>query len=109
MKNSPSLATPPVPKTVLRLIMQAESYLKQGKPEGAIAACTKALDIDPNAAAACKLLGNAWQRSNRPEEAMRWYRQAVKLQPQMAEAHTNLGSLYAQQQAWEEAIACYET
>ncbi|MEP6517071.1 tetratricopeptide repeat protein [Microcoleus vaginatus] len=89
-------------------IKQAESYYAQGKFEEAIAECKRAIEIQPDAAFAYKIAGNATQAMGKAEAARYWYVQALEIEPDFAEIHANLGSLYAQQKQWEKSIACYQ-
>ncbi|MEG4403688.1 tetratricopeptide repeat protein [Microcoleus sp. MON2_D5] len=89
-------------------IKKAESYYAQGKFEEAIAECKRAIEIQPDAAFAYKIAGNATQAMGKAEAARYWYVQALEIEPDFAEIHANLGSLYAQQKYWEKSIACYQ-
>jgi O-antigen biosynthesis protein len=89
-------------------IQQAETYLKQGKPEPAIATCQQALQVMSNSALAYKLMGNAKQMQGGNQDAMRCYVKAIEIAPDFAEVYANLGSLYVNQQQWQQAIAAYQ-
>jgi tetratricopeptide (TPR) repeat protein len=90
------------------LIEQAESDFARGKLEEAIATCKRAIELQPNAAIAYKILGNATQAMGKLDAARCWYAQALEFDPNFAEVHANLGSLYAHQKQWQKSIACYQ-
>lgn len=92
----------------LQLHQQAILKLNDRDWDGAIAACQKALELQPDWAVPCKTLGVAFQFRGNFRAAKKWYQKAVELQPEFAEAHGNLGSLYAKQGRWEAAIAAYQ-
>ncbi|GAB4304931.1 MAG: hypothetical protein Fur0025_46890 [Oscillatoriaceae cyanobacterium] len=115
IKSNPSQARPTTmptsvqPETaLLQLYRQAEVYLAEGNLEAAEAACRQAVKIQPQSAAAWKILGNIRQAKGQVEEARQCYMKAIELQPNFAAAYANLGSLYAQQQQWDSAIYCYQ-
>ncbi|MEG4455093.1 tetratricopeptide repeat protein [Microcoleus sp. N9_A1] len=89
-------------------IKQAEAYYAQGKFEEAIAECKRAIEIQPNAAFAYKIAGNATQAMGKAEAARYWYAQALEIEPDFAEVYANLGSIYAQQKQWQKSIECYQ-
>ncbi len=95
-------------QTAVELHRQAEDCLRQGQLSDAIAACQQALKIQPNFAAACKTLGNAFQAMGRLQAAADCYTNALKIQPNFAEVYANVGSLYAKQQQWQPASAYYQ-
>ena len=89
-------------------IVEAETAIENRNWQGAIAASREALKIQPQDATACKLLGNALQRSNQLEEAQHWYLKALEIEPNFAEVRANLGSVAASQQEWAGAIEYYQ-
>ena len=95
-------------QTALDLHRQAEDCLRQGQLSEAIAASQQALKIQPNLAAACKTLGNAFQGLGRMQAAADCYAKALQIQPNFPEVYANVGSLYAQQQQWQQASAYYQ-
>ncbi|WP_293128738.1 tetratricopeptide repeat protein [Microcoleus sp. bin38.metabat.b11b12b14.051] len=92
----------------VELHRQAETYLTAGNLSEAISACQQALKIQPNFAAACKTLGNAFQRIGRLQSAADCYTNALRIQPDFAEVYANVASLYAQQQQWQPATFYYK-
>ncbi|MCU0542127.1 MAG: tetratricopeptide repeat protein [Oscillatoriaceae cyanobacterium Prado104] len=89
-------------------IKQAEFDFARGKLEESIAACKRAIEIQPKAALAYKIMGNATQAMGKLDAARCWYAQALEIEPNFAEVHSNLGSLHAQQKQWQKSIACYQ-
>ncbi|MBD0314391.1 MAG: tetratricopeptide repeat protein, partial [Microcoleus sp. T3-bin5] len=110
--NQPATARVSAPQhqeqAALQFQRQAEECLKQGKLSEAIAASQQALKIQPNFAAACKTLGNAFQGLGKMQAAADCYAKALKIQPNFPEVYANVGSLYAQQQQWQPASAYYQ-
>ena len=81
---------------------------KQGKLEEAITAYKKAIELDPNDAAAYGNLGIALRKQGKLEEAITAYKQAIELNPNDAAAYGNLGNALDDQEKIEEAIAAYK-
>ncbi|MEG4015686.1 MULTISPECIES: tetratricopeptide repeat protein [unclassified Microcoleus] len=110
--NQPATTNASAPQnqtqTAVGLHRQGEDCLKQGQLSEAIAACQQALKIQPNFAAACKTLGNAFQAMGKMQAAADCYTNALKIQPNFPEVYANVGSLYAQQQQWQPASAYYQ-
>jgi tetratricopeptide (TPR) repeat protein len=109
--NQPDIQASSLPSqenAAIKLHQQAEVYLQTGNLSEAISACQQALKIQPNFAAACKTLGNAFQGMGRLQAAADCYTNALKIQPDFAEVYANVGSLYAQQQQWQQATFYYK-
>lgn len=68
-----------------------QCLLGQNRPQEAVAACAKAIQINPKLAEAYLTQGNAWSALNRWQEAIECYRRAIHLQVGFAEAYNNLG------------------
>lgn len=92
----------------VQLQQKAELCLKQGQVSEAIALCQQALKVQPNLAAACKTLGNAFQGLGRMQAAADCYAKALQIQPNFPEVYANVGSLYAQSKQWQPASAYYQ-
>ena len=86
----------------------AKSDLTEGKLSQAIATCEKILEIQPNSAAAYRILGETYQVENDFEKAMYAYAKAVEIQPEYAEVHAFLGQLYSQKKWLGEAANQYQ-
>ena len=68
----------------------------RGETEAAVASYRRALDIDPDLAAAHNGLGGALEDGGHTADAVEAYRRAVALEPDYAEAHNNLGGALAE-------------
>jgi tetratricopeptide (TPR) repeat protein len=104
----PIQATVNPPISTDLFLQQAETDFRLGNLELAKAACLKALQIDPNSAEACKIMGNLLQEHGQIESARKWYVKALQIDPKLAAAYANLGSLAAQEQQWKLAVTCYQ-
>lgn len=82
--------------------------LQQGRPEEAITEFQRAVEVDPEYAAAHLNLGYAYDRQGQIEEAVAEYRKAIELEPGNVFAHNNLGVLYNKKGLYDEAIAEFE-
>src|SRR5205085_9938589 len=60
----------------------------QNRLDEAVAACRKAIDLQPDFAGAYSNLGGVLYAQNRPDEAVAAYREAIALQPR-SEEHTS--------------------
>lgn len=90
------------------LTVVAEEYYSTGNLAASIAACRRALELQPDWAPAYVTMGNVQQASGQIEEAMRLYSEAIALNPDFAEAYANLGSMLYKQGLLVEAIVNYE-
>jgi tetratricopeptide (TPR) repeat protein len=77
------------------------------KPEAAIGAYRKAIQIDFNSAEAYHELGDLLSEQRRPEEALAAYRRAIQVNAKDADAFRGLGNALFDQKRPEEAIAAY--
>ncbi len=77
---------------------------ESGEPE-AIAAYTKALELDPGLASAHTNLGNVHYRQGDRARALHHYQAACALDPDQPEAHYNLANLFEEEDDLEMAIA----
>lgn len=77
------------------------------KPDAAIGAYRKAIQIDFNSAEAYHELGDLLSEQRRPEEAIAAYRRAIQVNSRDADAFSGLGNALSDQKRPEEAIAAY--
>lgn len=82
--------------------------LKQGRLEEAIAEFQRAVEVDPNYAAAHFSLAYAYERGERIDEAIAQYQKALELEPGNLLGHNNLGVLYDKKGLYDEAIDAFE-
>jgi tetratricopeptide (TPR) repeat protein len=75
--------------------------------EEAIAAYSKALEMNPEAAGALVNLGTIYYRQRRFAESEKYYQAAIAADPSYPLAHFNLGNLYDEQGSLPEAYANY--
>lgn len=73
------------------------AFLQQDKLDQSIAEYRKAIELDPQFAAAHRNLGLALRRQGKVEEAIAEYRKAIELNPQDGLAHGYLGLILASQ------------
>ena len=76
--------------------------------EEVVAACRKALRINPNYAEAHTNLGAALLRLGMPDEAIAALRKAIELKPDLAEAHNSLAVALTQLGRFSEAAESFE-
>ena len=95
--------------TVVNLFLdQARGYVHQKLWDKAIAACEKAIALDPQRGEAHRLMGKTLHAMGKPFDSMGYYADALALQPQSAEIYTDLGDLYSYSQEWEQAARYYQ-
>ena len=91
-----------------RISDRALAFYRQGRFEDSIAEWKRALELDPNAAAAISNLGAALDGAGRPEEAARQFARALEIDPDNVRAHTNIGIALARSKRYEEAARHFE-
>jgi tetratricopeptide (TPR) repeat protein len=79
-------------------LAKAEADRFRNATDDAMAACRKAIEVDPNYVAAYALLGNLLaQRKGKEAEAIEVLQTAIKLNPQLPEPYETLGRLFSVQ------------
>jgi len=95
---------------------QAEEYFRAGsalddgdrsKTDEAARAYRKALELDPDLAAALINLANLHYSRDELAEAQALYERAIGIEPDFFEAHFNLGNIYHDLGRFAEAASCY--
>jgi protein O-GlcNAc transferase len=86
---------------------QGVDFISRGMLNEATACFRKAMELDPNLAAAHSNLGAALKRQGRLDEAVFHLRQALRLRPDLAEVHNNLGNALRDQGKLAEAVASF--
>lgn len=84
-------------------------YTRENRPDDALDAFRRAVEIDPKIAAVYLNLSVAYDRMNRLNDALAAAEQAVKLEPKNADAMTQLCELRLSTNKAREAIACYDS
>jgi tetratricopeptide (TPR) repeat protein len=82
--------------------------MKQGRLDEAIVELEKAVQVDPDYAAAYFNLAYAYERRERVDDAIAQYKKALQLEPGNVFGHNNLGVLLDKKGLYDEAIAVYE-
>jgi len=91
-----------------RISDRALDFYRQGRFEEAIAEWKKALELDPQDAAAISNLGAALHGAGRIEDAAREFARALELDPDNVRAHTNMGIALARSKRYDEAARHFE-
>ncbi len=82
-------------------------YMKAGRMEEAIAALTRATEIDELSTEAMINLGAIYFGMGEIDKAQKMNEQAVEIQPENAQAHANLGLIWQQRNELEKALEAY--
>lgn len=91
-----------------RISDRALALYRQGRFEDAISEWKKALELDPQDAAAISNLGAALHGAGRLEDAAREFSRALELDPDNVRAHTNIGIALARSKKYDEAARHFE-
>ncbi len=86
-----------------RISDRALALYRQGRFEDAISEWKKALELDPQDAAAISNLGAALHGAGRLDDAAREFARALELDPDNVRAHTNIGIALARSKKYDEA------
>ncbi len=79
----------------------------QGRPDEALPAYRRAVELRPGYAEVCSNLGNALLALGRFEEAAAAYRQAIELRPDLPEVYANLGGALQAQGKLDDAVTAF--
>jgi protein O-GlcNAc transferase len=98
------------PTQVDGLLLTGMIRFKKSDYNSAIRYLKEALQIQPENADACFVLGNAYvsQGSNFLDEARDCYQKTLRLVPDHAASHNNLGNIYHEEGKIDEAIDCFQ-
>lgn len=83
-------------------------YSTNGRPQDALEACEKLVQVSPTDPQAHVLLGNAYDAASQPDVAADCYVKALELDPNCYEAHIGLGKVRSIQGDYAEALESYE-
>ena len=84
------------------------TYVREGRPDLAVEALTRALRLDPRLAAAHYTIAIAYDQLRRFELAEQHYARAAELDPSNSEAANNYAVFLCRQGRWDEARRYYE-
>ncbi len=93
------------PQGADQLVAQGDSLREKDDPDGAIAAYTKAIRLDPKCGKAYCGRGEVLGEKGNIEAAMADLNEAIRLDPKNAAAHNAHGCGYASERDFEKAIA----
>jgi len=82
-------------------------FSRQDDCENAVGLYRKALEVNPNNAAALASLGSCLLRLGKPQEAMSHLTRAVEAEPDLANAHSSLGMALSRQNRIPEAVESF--
>ncbi len=82
-------------------------YMGLGKPEEAISAQNRILELRPDFARGHFNIGLIHARQNRHEEAVAAYAAALELDPDLLTAHMQMGASYVELSRFEESVEAY--
>ena len=82
---------------------------RTGRIPDALEAYEKAIEINPNFAAAYLNIGAIYIKTNRPQDAVEYFLKVTEIDADAADPYFNLGVAYALQELDQEAIEAFET
>jgi tetratricopeptide (TPR) repeat protein len=89
-------------------VLAAHAYADMNDLDAALAACQRALAINPLLPEARYILGLIYQREGDMVQAISEFKRTIYIDADFALAHMNLGTIYKAQQQWEMAARSYE-
>jgi tetratricopeptide (TPR) repeat protein len=104
-EGPPDAGSKPSADAAGRLVLQATDLVVRGDLDGAIAAYSEALRLDPRSTAACLGRGVARSRKGQFAQAIADATEALRIDPRHAPAYRNRGRDHAAAAAWSKAIA----
>jgi len=90
-------------------VLKGISYFAQKQWDESIAEYTRAIEIDPNLAAAYSNRGSAYGEKGDYDKAIAEYSTAIKLAPGLADTYRNRGIAYGKKGDYDKAIADLDT
>ena len=89
------------------LLRRAEARWRAGDQEGAVAACSRAIELAPQWAGGYLARGQIFRLRGQPTLARADFAEAIRLRPDHAEAWLRRGDTYRETAAWEQAAQDY--
>jgi tetratricopeptide (TPR) repeat protein len=86
-------------------LLEAEKFYDMGNYDKVIENLTKAIELNPNEAAAYNNRGNTYSDKKEYDKAIADYNEAIELNPNYAAAYNNRGSAYYDKTEYDKAIA----
>jgi protein O-GlcNAc transferase len=86
-------------------LLAAQAHMRAGEPEQALDACRRALQVEPDNAAALTAAGVCLRQLGRDDEAVGSFHAAIAREPALAEARLNLGNFAYLARDYDTAIA----
>jgi tetratricopeptide (TPR) repeat protein len=99
--------SPGDPNVIWAYNLKGNNYIDQQKPDAAIAAYQKAIELDPKWAPAHYNLGLIYYDQHKLDAAIAAYQKAIELDPKWAPPHYNLGLIYRDQHKLDEACKMF--
>lgn len=96
------------PKNIGAANLFGVASIQAGRPEDAVAAITRALELDPNQGPSHYNLGTILHSLGRYDEAISHFKEAIRLDPNDAQAQNNLGAAFKASARMEEALGAYQ-
>ncbi len=84
------------------------AFKNQGKSYDAVSCFQKALQLNPDFAAAYVFIGNIIQGQGKSEEAVSCYQKALEIRPDFAIAYNNMGNIVKDLGRTDKAVWCYK-
>ncbi len=97
------------PKFTRSWVLLGQFYMASGKTEEGLDAFHRAVDSDPDAPIARKMLAFALNGAHRPDDAIAAWQELLKITPRDQDATTILGNLLISQKRFGEAIPLLES
>jgi serine/threonine protein kinase len=95
------------PKTKEQWLEVGNTYAKAERYKDAIAAYTRAIELDPNYATAYNNRGDTYEDLRQFQQALADYNRAIELKPNDATVYFNRGNVYRKLRQFQKALADY--
>jgi tetratricopeptide (TPR) repeat protein len=105
IEGSSDASPEPAADAALRLVLQGNDLVARGNLDGALAAYTEAIRLDPRSTAAYLGRGVARGRKGQSAQAIADATEVLRIDPRNAPAYRNRGRDHAAAGAWSKAVA----